>query len=672
MPGTQVVRIESYNKGGMSGVTHEANRTAGIRYRNAENIDPALTKFNIVYKSLGEKTPFGAFNQMRDALGVESEIRKNTQIVQEVLITSGRDFFESLDFQFGTEPNELVRQFFEEAYAWVLREFGFNGTDENILTACVHLDEPGGDPHLQVVFVPLVTEWKEKVYERDETGEIKRNSHGSPIQARDEKGKLVYLQREDLDHPRINKDAFWKQRGGRTSYTKMQDRFQEEIGAAWELGRGQVGSTATHKSQYQWHEEQRVAELKKEAGRAQRATRKARDERGKLKSELSDLNDGIEVARETREKAERDAKRARRETKAAIDEKREAQAAEKAARLRVSAAEKAAADAEVAISSKQGQLSDTEEKLRTAENRLQVLYAEVTDMEAHRDEAKRSWQEFQENGEKARSELESLSAKVQTARNDERKAKSAVTTLNAQKDDLLAEISMATEGMDYIAPILERGRVNPITKSVTYDARDVSTIRRYATMGSVTDTMRRQMSADRRAKEEAERQSKADRQKAAKAEKAKAKALASVEPLQNENGRLKDQVADLRSQVANIPARIKAAVAEATRPLERMLESAKIAVHDLGGRLLDFCLLAASIGERYILNDDDLQAGCANAVEYAREGLEAAGEEDFARISQSQKPGLTNAFRGWLERLREKKIEREKKRSQSRSWDMEH
>ena len=155
-------------------------------------------------------------------------------------------FFESLGWKRGEPAPEAVEEYFNVSYQWAIQLIGYKGTDVNILGAKVHYDEK--TPHLQIDYVPIVESVKVKVYEKDENGKVKRNEHGSPIQKRDANGKIMYEQKNE---PTVNRTEFWAQRGGKNSYSLMQDSFHENVGKKYHLGRGEKGSKAKHKTNHQ-------------------------------------------------------------------------------------------------------------------------------------------------------------------------------------------------------------------------------------------------------------------------------------------------------------------------------------------------------------------------------------------------------------------------------------
>lgn len=253
---SQVVRVQSFGKGSLGGIGKEVERDDKglINHRN-EDIDISRTHLNEFYK----KTENGMYADWSDTckkLNVVNvdKLRKNATAFEGMVITSDTAFFDDLGFVPGEEPPVKVKEFFDKAYEFAKEEIGFKGTDENILAACVHYDET--TPHLQLYYVPVVDSWKEKVYERNENGKVLKTERGTPIQARDDKGKIIYKDVVDSPELRLNRTQFWKNKGGRTSYTQMQDRFYDKISKEYGIGRGERGSTKEHTTKAQWEAKQ--------------------------------------------------------------------------------------------------------------------------------------------------------------------------------------------------------------------------------------------------------------------------------------------------------------------------------------------------------------------------------------------------------------------------------
>ena len=194
---------------------------------------------------------------MKDLNAIFRE-KKDSTAFEGMIITSDTAFFERLGWKKGEETPYAVMEFFNRCYEFALQEIGYKGTDKNILSAVIHLDET--TPHLQLYYIPVVDTAKKKVYEKGADGKVLRNEKGSPVQKKDEHGKSVY-EYVQLEQPKLCSSDFWGERGGQLSYGNLQDSFHEQIGIRYGLDRGEVGSNKKHTTKYQWQKQKQEAEL---------------------------------------------------------------------------------------------------------------------------------------------------------------------------------------------------------------------------------------------------------------------------------------------------------------------------------------------------------------------------------------------------------------------------
>lgn len=257
---TQVVRVQGYSKGSLTCIGNECDRTPGIEHRNSD-IVLERSALNYSFKDVPDGHSF--YSEHADiisSLNAQYTEKKGGIAFEGMLITADSEFFQNLGYDVtkNEKPPKAVKEFFEKSYNWALEQIGYKGTDKNIISAKVHYDEK--TPHLHIYYVPITDKWQEKVYQKDENGKVLRNEKGSPIQAKDENGKTIFNQVENSQQPKLSRTEFWRVRGGKNSYRRMQDNFQEKIGKEYGLERGEVGSTREHETKYQ-HKEK---ELKKE------------------------------------------------------------------------------------------------------------------------------------------------------------------------------------------------------------------------------------------------------------------------------------------------------------------------------------------------------------------------------------------------------------------------
>lgn len=249
---SQVVRVQSFGKGSLGAIGKEVERTEKDIFENRNSdIDKSRTSLNDYFKHT-KNGLYGEWNDVCKELNVTNadKLKKNAIAFEGMVITSDKEFFENMGYVPGEKPPWNVQGFFERAYEFAKKEIGFHGTDANILSAVVHYDET--TPHLQLYYVPIVDSWKVKVLKRDAEGKVLKNEKGSSMQERDENGKLMWTEVKDSSERKLSRESFWKNKGGNTSYTKMQDRFYSSVSKIFDLGRGQVGSTREHTTKSQW------------------------------------------------------------------------------------------------------------------------------------------------------------------------------------------------------------------------------------------------------------------------------------------------------------------------------------------------------------------------------------------------------------------------------------
>ena len=251
----QVLRIEKFSKGDLGKIGAETERTA--RQNRNEDIDSSRTPLNYYFKK-SEGGLNAQWKKTVQALNATFKETKKAVAFEGVIITSDRAFFENLGYVPGEPLPYELQKFFADSYLFLLQEIGYHGTDKNILSAAVHLDET--TPHLQLYYLPVVDEGRRKVYAKDADGKVLRNEKGSPVQAKDKNGRSLY-ERTQLEQPKICSSEFWEQRGAQSSFANLQDEYQEQVARYYGLERGEVGSSKKHTTKYQWQKRQQGREL---------------------------------------------------------------------------------------------------------------------------------------------------------------------------------------------------------------------------------------------------------------------------------------------------------------------------------------------------------------------------------------------------------------------------
>lgn len=124
-----------------------------------KNVDSNLTKDNLTY-SIGDATPYDSIKRLRNEVGEQRDqlgvkpLRSDSIPAVEVIVGASKEFFE------GKTP-EQIRKFFADQFNWLQKEYAGKG---EMVSAVVHMDEPGAAPHMQAVFAPIQTKkTKQKV-----------------------------------------------------------------------------------------------------------------------------------------------------------------------------------------------------------------------------------------------------------------------------------------------------------------------------------------------------------------------------------------------------------------------------------------------------------------------------------------------------------------------------
>ena len=239
--------------------------------KGSGNYDKERTQFNIEYVGFdGHPTLSSKVYETIYTNNIHFNKGDNTNILNGCVVTSGPEFFKKLglpmkdtgrvhiegkhigepifcpDIKSKEDIPEPVLEYFNESYRFLSNIVG----KENVVYAGVHFDED--TPHMHFYFLPIVNQVKRKVFETDENGKritkqiyTKDNTiKNVPIQKKDANGKSIY----EIEYGKfLNSDEFWKQLGGKASFAKLQDQYNEYITSkGFELDRGQVGANKHH------------------------------------------------------------------------------------------------------------------------------------------------------------------------------------------------------------------------------------------------------------------------------------------------------------------------------------------------------------------------------------------------------------------------------------------
>ncbi len=161
-------------------------------------------------------------------LNAQFNKRKRDVVLECLQFGGNKEFWD--DFP----DEEEIEIYFHKCYAYAVEKIGFLRTDENIICAVI-ITEPNRR-NLFVYYLPITEKWQTKVMSNE------KNDYGSKLQMTDEFGEPLYKVRKDLNSPLLCHSEFWKQRGGLTSYSDLQEDFYERVSKRYGAKRGESTS----------------------------------------------------------------------------------------------------------------------------------------------------------------------------------------------------------------------------------------------------------------------------------------------------------------------------------------------------------------------------------------------------------------------------------------------
>lgn len=269
--GNQVLRFENkFKANDLGGLGIELTERKGTG-----NYDKERTQFNFSFVPLEKATLKEQVYSNINKNKIYYNDSKNVNLLNGAVVTSGKEFFQTLGMNFKASGRKIeygknkgedilipdiknekdipekVKNFFKDSYDFLEDLVG----KENIVYAEVHYDED--TPHMHFYFIPVVNEVKRKVFETDSKGNlIKHEVTGKdgikkllPIQKKDASGKNMFTTEKGKF---VNCDQFWKEKGGKASYAKIQDDYNKYINdKGYNLFRGNIGDNVYHKTKAQ-------------------------------------------------------------------------------------------------------------------------------------------------------------------------------------------------------------------------------------------------------------------------------------------------------------------------------------------------------------------------------------------------------------------------------------
>ena len=199
-----IIRNEKYKRDNLKGI-YRHNERRNKNYSN-KNIDKSKTYLNYSLKS-PQYSYEKEFDKIKEKYNLKGQIKTVSNIVCEYIITSDKEFFESIG-------EKETKRYFQTAYKFVC-EYKNLG-EQYILSANVHMDEE--TPHLHLIFIPVV-----------HTTDKKGNAIDKVACSEFWKEKDSYFQLQNAFYSYITQNDFNLERGKSSSKEHLSVKDYKEI-----------------------------------------------------------------------------------------------------------------------------------------------------------------------------------------------------------------------------------------------------------------------------------------------------------------------------------------------------------------------------------------------------------------------------------------------------------
>ncbi len=185
-------------------------------------------QFEVEYIKPMHGTIEQAWKVAKDKLNAQFNKRKRNVVLECLQFGGNKEFWNGF-------PNEYeIDGYFQKCYSFAVDKIGYLCTDENIIYAVI-ITEPNRR-NLFVYYLPVTSKWKVKIMSKD------RNDYGTLLQQTNENGDPLYREKESFDSPLLCRTEFWKQRGGITSFSDLQEDFFKKVSEKYGAVRGKSTS----------------------------------------------------------------------------------------------------------------------------------------------------------------------------------------------------------------------------------------------------------------------------------------------------------------------------------------------------------------------------------------------------------------------------------------------
>lgn len=190
-------------------------------------------QFEVEYVKPMHVTTAQAWKAAKAKLNAQFNKRRRNVVLECLQFGGNKEFWDGF-------LNEYeIESYFKKCYSFAVDKIEYLGTDENIICAVI-ITEPNRR-NLFVYYLPVTPKWQAKIMSKD------KNEYGTLLQLTDENGEPIYREKEDFVSPLLCRTEFWKQRGGLTSFSDLQEDFFKKVSEKYGAVRGKSTSQYKHK-----------------------------------------------------------------------------------------------------------------------------------------------------------------------------------------------------------------------------------------------------------------------------------------------------------------------------------------------------------------------------------------------------------------------------------------
>jgi len=205
----------------ISVITHKRNEFSAVD----EYLKSCEQQFEVQYFKRMDKPTEQAWQDVMTRLNAQLNNRGKNIILECLQFGGNHEFWSKF-------PNtDEIEIYFRNSYKFAIYKIGYLHTDKNIICATI-ITEPSRR-NLYVYYLPITEEWQTKIISD------RKSENGSKLQMRDEYHMPLYVQHTNENNPRLSHSEFWKQRGGLTSYSDLQEDFYIQISKRYGAKRGE-------------------------------------------------------------------------------------------------------------------------------------------------------------------------------------------------------------------------------------------------------------------------------------------------------------------------------------------------------------------------------------------------------------------------------------------------